>query len=66
MKNKEKRRIQKAIRSFEKLKKIHQKKIKRERRNYAVVNYWEKQIERFDEEIRKSKRKLKEAKTIDI
>ena len=58
MKNKERRRIQKAIESFEKLKNIHKKKINMEKRNYAVVGYWEKQIERFDEEIKKSKRKL--------
>lgn len=49
----------KAIESFEKLKKIHEEKIKREKRNYAVVGYWEKQIEKFDEEIKKNKRKLK-------
>mgnify|MGYP001579553790 CR=1 FL=1 len=58
MKNKEKIKIQKVIRSFEKLKKIHQEKIKDEKRNYAVVGYWEKQVERFDEEIKKKKRKL--------
>ena len=58
MKSKEKRKIQKAIRIFEKLKKIHQEKIKKEKRNYSVVDYWEKQIERFDEEIKKSKKKL--------
>lgn len=58
MKDREKRRIQKTIRSFEKLKKIHQEKIKMEKRNYAVLDYWEKQVERFDEEIKKNKRKI--------
>lgn len=60
IKNKERIKIQKTIRSFEKLKEIHKNKIEKEKRNYAVVGYWEKQIERFDEEIRKSKKKLKE------
>ncbi len=60
MKDKEKRRIENTIKSFEKLKEIHQEKIEREKGNYAVVDYWEKQIKRFDEEIKKSKKKLSE------
>ncbi|MEK6833292.1 MAG: hypothetical protein AABY32_04540 [Nanoarchaeota archaeon] len=58
MKIKEKRKIQNTIRNFEKLKEIHKEKIEKEKRNYAVVNYWEKQIKRFDEEIKKSKKKI--------
>lgn len=60
MKNKEKRKLQKTIRSFEKLKKVHEEKINKEKRNYAVADYWEKQLKRFDEEIKRSKRKLME------
>jgi hypothetical protein len=46
------KKIQKEIMSFEKLKKIHEQKIKDEKRNYAVVGYWEKQIKEAQTQIR--------------
>jgi len=54
MKTKDKIKIEKEIKRFEELKKEHEEKIEKERKNYAVVDYWEKQIERFDEEIKRN------------
>ena len=54
----DKKKLAKSIESFERLKAEHLEKIKNEKKNYAVVEYWEKQIRRFEEEIKKRKKML--------
>ncbi len=49
----------KKIKSLEKQKERHKDKIESyEGRNYALLEYWEKEIERFEEDISEEKEKL--------
>ena len=54
-----KNKIQKAIISLEKQKRIHEEKIKSEIKNFGLLNYWEKEIKVFDNEIKRLKEKFK-------
>ena len=55
-----KKKIMKAIESFKKCKQEHKDKIENyDGTNYALIEYWEKEIERIDEEIKRMKEKLK-------
>lgn len=55
-----KKKILKSIQPFEEQKRIHQEKIEKEKgRNYFVLEYWEKQIKRFDDKIKVRKEQLK-------
>lgn len=57
----EKKKIAKSIESLEKQKEKHKNKIKSyEGKNYALIEYWEKEINSFDDKIDELKRKLKE------
>lgn len=51
--------IRKRIEGLEQAKKEHRKKIESyEGKKKYLIDYWEKEIERFDEKIRDEKRKL--------
>jgi hypothetical protein len=56
----DKKKSLKKIKSFEKLKKEHLEKIENYKgKDYTLIPYWEKQIERFDREIQEEKDELK-------
>ena len=52
------KRIKKAIESLEKHKEAHLEKMDKEGKNYALRDYWQKEIGKFEREIEKKKRKL--------
>ena len=56
------KKIKKSIENLEKRKKEHEDKMaqyeKQGGKNYALLEYWEKEIERFDDEIEKQKEKI--------
>ena len=54
-----KKHIMKSIESLEKQKQEHKKKIEDYGgKNYTLIEYWEKEIGQFDEEIKKRRRDL--------
>ena len=53
------KKIRKAIESLEKQRELHLKKIEDEKKNYALKDYWKKEIAVFEREIEKKKKKLK-------
>lgn len=56
----EKKKIEKSIESLEKQKEKHKEKIDTyEGVNYSLIDYWGKEIRRFEEEIEHLKDKLK-------
>mgnify|MGYP001585753558 CR=1 FL=1 len=57
----DKKKRQKKIKSLEKQKMKHLKKIMvYERKNYALIDYWKREIGDFEKEIDKEKKKLEE------
>ena len=55
----DKKKRRKKIESLKKQKQKHLEKIKDyEGKDYALIDYWEKEIKNFDEEIREEERKL--------
>lgn len=57
----DKKKIKKAIESLKKRKKEHEEKLKTyDGKNYALKEYWEKEIERFDNKIDEFEIKLNE------
>lgn len=55
----EKKKIKKSIESLEKQKQEHREKIEDyDGKNYALLDYWEKEISSFDNKIDELKRKL--------
>ncbi len=57
---KREKRLKKAIESLERQKQIHMKKIETEEgRKDTTKDYWRKELEKFEREIEKKKRKLK-------
>lgn len=56
---KREKRLKKAIESLEKQKEKHLEKIGAGGRKDTTIDYWKKEIEQFDEEIEKKKKKLK-------
>jgi len=56
----DKKKRKKKIESLKKQRNRHLEKIRKYRgRNYALIDYWEKEVENFEEEIAKEERKLK-------
>jgi len=47
------KRIKKAIESLEKQKETHLEKMNKEGKNYALKDYWQKEIGKFEREIEK-------------
>mgnify|MGYP001578861798 CR=1 FL=1 len=57
----EKKKIKKSIESLKKQKQEHREKIEDYNgKNYALLEYWEKEISSFDNKIEELKRKLDE------
>ena len=57
----EKKKIKKSIESLEKRKQEHREKIETYNgKNYALLEYWEKEIKSFDSKVEELKRKLEE------
>jgi len=59
-----KKTILRSIKSLEEQKKIHEEKIRKEKRKYPnnpVIEYWEKQIKRFEEDINKAKERIRKS-----
>jgi recombinational DNA repair ATPase RecF len=58
----DKKKRKKKIESLEKQRKRHLKKIKDYKgKNYAVMEYWEREVKDFGKEIEKEKRKLEKS-----
>jgi len=55
------KKVLKSIESLKKQKEKHEEKIRDyEGKNYALIEYWEKEIEKFDDEIVKMEKRLKD------